>query len=233
MTAFNQAWDLLKGEMFSPHFPRKIDAEAVIQAQERPKSIYRLSKLPKPEKLLDYPLFEDGDYSEEGRHRKNIRSRDWLSQQDRPVENHPIRPPENSLVWDDRTFLDPDMWELARFEDVPIDGDDIRWDEGITEKTVGAWGNWAGKLAQARKYADFYKQGYRPPPINGVVNFPKSDEWSINITDGHHRGVMANELGLESLLGRIALTARTDKGYTRGISPRDLEMFYELAGDVV
>jgi len=231
MTAFDTAWGLLKGEAFSPHFPRRIDAEAVIQAQERPNSISRLSRLPKPQKVLDYPSFEDGDYSEEGRNRKNIRSRNWLAEQDRPVENYAISPPKNDLVWND-SYSNPDMWELARFEDVPIKGDDTSWSEGITEETVGGWGNWAGKLAQAQKYADFYRQGYRPPPLKGVVNYPNT-EWRINITDGHHRGVMANELGLESLLGRIALTARTDKGYTRGITPKDLEMFYELAGDVI
>ena len=226
------AWSLMKGEAFSPHFPRKIDAEAVIQAQERPESISRLSHLPKPEKVLDYPSFEDEDYSEEGRNRKNIRTRNWLAEQDRPVENHPIHPPKNSLVWNDSTRPHDDNWELARFEDVPIKGDDTRWNEGITEETVGGWGNWPGKLAQAQKYAEFYRQGYRPPPLKGVVNFPR-DEWKIDILDGHHRGVMANELGLESLLGRIALTAKTDEGYTRGITPKDLEMYYELAGDAI
>jgi len=232
MTAFETAFALLKGDMFSPNIPRKVDAEAIIQAKERPNSISRLTQLPKPEQLLEMPEFESHDYSDEGRWKSNMQRRNWLAEQDRPVFNYPIKPPRGSLWWDDLIFpSDSDMWELTSYEDIPLHSENTRWDEGITEDTVGAW-SWEPKLAQAQKYADFYRQGYRPPPIRSLINL-NGDGWRHSVYDGHHRGMMADLLGLDSLRSRVGLSAKTNKGYTRPITPKDLEMFYELAGDVI
>lgn len=231
MTAFETVWGLVKGDLFSPHIPRKVDAEAIIEAFENPNLINRLSQLPKPEKLLDPPDFSEYDYSDEGRWKRNMAARKWMSEQDRPAFNYPILPSVGSLYWNDMTFQDPEMWELNRFENIPINDSDTEWSEGITEDTSGAW-SWQPKLHQAKRYVDFWNKGYRPAPIRSVINM-RGNQWSHSISDGHHRGVMANLLGLESLPGRVGLTGRTKKNYTRGITPRDLEEFYDLARDAL
>ena len=231
MTAFDTAWGLVKGDLFSPHIPRKVDAEAIIEAYENPDLIGRFSQLPKPENLLDIPEFEEYDYSDEGRFYRNQATRNWMMEQDRPAYNYPIKPPVGSLYWNDTTYTNPEMWELNRIENIPINSPDTRWSEGITEDASGPY-SWRSKLEQGRHYADFWNKGYRPPPIRSVLNL-SGNQWRHEITDGHHRGVMSNLLGLDSLIGKVGLTGRTKKNYTRGITPRDLEEFYDLARDAL
>jgi len=225
MTAFEQAWAIVKGEMFSPHIPRKIDAEAIIEAKENPDLIQHISNMPKPLRLVEEDFDDSGyGYDEEARWRRNVAMRDWVARQETPIYE-PHIPPVNSLWWND-------MDELMRYENIPVNSPDTEWSEGITEETSGAW-DWLPKLEQSKRYADFYRRGHTPPPIRSVINVRGDNEWRHSISDGHHRGVMANILNIPNLLGGVSLTGKTGKGYARGIAPKDLDEFYDLARDAL
>jgi len=262
MTAFNQAWSLVKAHAFSPTFLDPSHAEAAITAFEEPDEVPLWSQRPKARRLIeDIPDFRQqlrdegiNPNSDEGSWRVSMRARKWMKAQDSPAEHHSVLD-TGSLWWEDygRGEGRPND-QLRVVEDLPLHDDDVQWSEGITEETEhDPWGGWQRKQELARKYADWYEQGHRPAPVRALISADilqqgqdwREREWNRRVKHGHHRGVMADLLGHESIPALTNLTATpdsyhdaySDEGgfvsdpsrYPRSINRGSLPVLYEAA----